>query len=130
MQKHGKSNNGFQDYLKNPNVNSLFLNENDPGEVYNLLTKLDERKASHTYGISSKFIQITIPFITIPSTEVFNKSFRGGVFPDKLKLAKVIPIHKAESKAQVNNYRPISVLPILRKKFLKNLCIRELCPLS
>ena len=40
MQKHGKSNNGFQDYLKNPNVNSLFLNENDPGKVYNLLTKL------------------------------------------------------------------------------------------
>ena len=42
-----------------------------------------------------------------------------GVFPKSLKLAKVIPIHKAEDKQNVSNYRPISILPLLSKIFEK-----------
>ena len=36
-----------------------------------------------------------------------------------MKLAKVIPIHKADSKYIVTNYRPISLLPIFSKIFEK-----------
>ena len=39
----------------------------------------------------------------------------GGVFPDKLKLSKVIPIFKSAEKYSMNNYRPISILPNFRK---------------
>ena len=35
--------------------------------------------------------------------------------PDKLKLAKVIPIYKSDNKLSVNNYRPISLLPVCSK---------------
>jgi len=51
-------------------------------------------------------------FISNPLSEVFNISLSVGEFPDKLKLAKVIPVYKTDDKLCVNNYRPISVLSV------------------
>ena len=42
-----------------------------------------------------------------------------GNFPSKLKLARVIPLYKSGDIADMNNYRPISVLPSLSKLFEK-----------
>jgi len=42
-------------------------------------------------------------------------SLATGIFPDKLTLAKVSPIHKSVDIKLVNNYRPISVLPTFSK---------------
>ena len=39
----------------------------------------------------------------------------SGIFPDKLKIAKVTPIYKKKTKEQVTNYRPISVLLVVSK---------------
>ena len=41
---------------------------------------------------------------------VFNISLENGLFPDKLKIAKIIPIYKSEDRLLTNNYCPISVL--------------------
>ena len=46
---------------------------------------------------------------------IFNNSFLQGKFPDKLKYASVTPIHKDGSKLLLNNYRPISILPLFSK---------------
>ena len=46
---------------------------------------------------------------------LINKSLETGIVPDKLKLAKVIPIYKSKDKELLNNYRPISLLPIISK---------------
>ena len=42
-------------------------------------------------------------------------SIKQGVFPEKMKMAKVIPIFKKGSKLNVENYRPISLLPVFSK---------------
>ena len=52
-----------------------------------------------------------------PLTFLINQSFHNGIFPDELKLAKVIPIYKSVSTMKLNNYRPISVLNIFSKTF-------------
>ena len=51
-------------------------------------------------------------------------------FPDKLKIAKVVPIHKSDDETMFNNYRPISILPPLSKVFEKVICCvgTPLCP--
>ena len=44
-----------------------------------------------------------------------NLSLANGFVPDEMKIAKVIPIHKAGEKSEFNNFRPISLLPIFSK---------------
>ena len=48
-------------------------------------------------------------------SDIFNMSFLTGQFPSVLKIAKVIPIHKKQSKVDYANYRPISLLSNIEK---------------
>ena len=46
---------------------------------------------------------------------MFNLSLSQGVFPDELKIAKVLPLFKSGDQTIFTNYRPISILPFLSK---------------
>ena len=50
-----------------------------------------------------------------PITVLINNSFYHGIFPDELKLARVVPIFKSGDSSNINNYRPISILPFFSK---------------
>ena len=52
--------------------------------------------------------------------DLFNLSFTTGAFPTLLITAKLIPIHKKDSKLNFTNYCPISLLSHL-DKILENL---------
>ena len=54
-----------------------------------------------------------------PLTHIINVSITNGYFPEEMKLAKVLPIFKVYNEAQIQNYRPISVLPFFSKIFEK-----------
>jgi hypothetical protein len=66
-------------------------------------------------------IKQIIYYIVKPFAHICNSSFINGVFPNKMKIAKVIPIFKKEDNSLFTNYRPISLLPqfskILEKLF-------------
>ena len=51
----------------------------------------------------------------MPLTYLFDMSLESGIFSDKLKTARVIPLYKAGDPANISNYRPISVLPCFSK---------------
>ena len=55
---------------------------------------------------------------------IINHCLSLGVFPQKLKIAKVIPIHKSGPTDKIENYRPISLLTSLSKIFEKLLLKR------
>ena len=50
-----------------------------------------------------------------PITLIINQSLYTGIFPNKLKLAKVILIYKKGDNTKLDNYRPISILPAISK---------------
>ena len=52
-------------------------------------------------------------------TYICNLSLQSGIFPNELKVAKVIPIFKAGDVHDVSNYRPVSILPQLSKIIAK-----------
>ena len=72
-------------------------------------------KSSTGFDISSKFLKQIAPTIVKHLTTLIKQVFNTGIFPDKLKLARVIPLHKNGNPSLLNNYRPISLLPVISK---------------
>ena len=66
-------------------------------------------------NISTKLLKSTIDEILIPLTHIINLSIQSATVPEKIKIAKIIPIYKSGEKDIFNNYRPISLLPALSK---------------
>ena len=70
-------------------------------------------------NISTKIIKNIKNEIALPITNLVNKMINDGLFPDKLKIAKIIPIYKKNDLHLFENYRPISILPSFSKIFEK-----------
>ncbi|KAJ8038244.1 hypothetical protein HOLleu_15610 [Holothuria leucospilota] len=47
-------------------------------------------------------------------THMFENVFTTGIYPDDLKIAKVIPLYK-KGDSLPENYRPTSLLPCINK---------------
>ena len=63
--------------------------------------------------------------LTKPLTFIINLSLETGVVPSEWKVAKVIPLYKSGSQAEIDNYRPISILPTL-SKILEKIVYKQL----
>ena len=61
--------------------------------------------------ITPSIIKDIISEIALPFTYIFNKSVQNDKFPDKLKIARIVPIYRFDDKKLINSYRPISILP-------------------
>jgi hypothetical protein len=70
-------------------------------------------------GISTKLIKQSKHIFIRPLTIIINQMLNTGIFPDQLKLSKVVPIHKKDDENLFTNYRPISLLPSISKCFEK-----------
>ena len=78
-------------------------------------------KATGLDNIPCKLLKIAADVIAPSLTCIFNQSLLTGIYPSDWKLAKVIPFFKNGSKTDLNNYRPISVIPAVAKIFEKNI---------
>jgi hypothetical protein len=99
------------------NKNSFFLRSTTPQEVHSLILQLANSNAKDIYDISSKVLKISIDFISYPLHIIINSCFEEGYFPEQLKKSKIVPIYKKGNKEEVQNYRPIAIVPALSKIF-------------
>ena len=75
-------------------------------------------KYSYGYdGISSALLKIIINEITPSLQLIINQCLTTGIFPDKLKIGKIIPVYKKGNNKLIDNYRPISLLPTISRIF-------------
>ena len=106
-------------FLCNRSSNLIFLKDTDPEEILQIISSLNPKKALGYDGISSKILQ-TLGYVISPILwNIFNESMQLGIFPDKLKIAKVIPLHKGGKTDVINNYQTISILSSLSKIYEK-----------
>ena len=80
-----------------------------------LLSGLSSNKATGIDKISCKIIKIAAPVIADSLTYIFNQVITQSSFPDEWKMARVTPIFKNGQRNLPENYRPISVLPVISK---------------
>ena len=85
--------------------------------VLERLSHLDERKATGPDKISAKLLRMVAPAVAASLTSLLNHSLSQGSFPAQWKEASVTPVPKPGDKFTMNNYRPISVIPVLAKVF-------------
>lgn len=102
--------------LKSQNQ-SMYFTPTDPYEIHNLLMKLNPNKAIDIYKFPIKVTKEIAHIISAPLSIIINKSVTQGIFPDRLKIARVSPIFKGGDKHEIINYRPISILPLFDKVF-------------
>ena len=50
---------------------------------------------------------------------LFEMSLENGIFSDKLRISRLIPLFKAGDPVNISNYRPMSVLPCFSKMLEK-----------
>ena len=81
---------------------------------------MDINKATGTDMIGPRLLKLAAPYIVGEITFICNHSINNSIFPTKWKEAKVTPLHKSGPHDDVNNYRPISILPILSKVLEKH----------
>ena len=81
------------------------------------LTTLNERKATGPDRISAKLLKMVTPAIFPSLTSLFNVSLSQGCFPTEWKEANVTPVLKCSDRQMVNDYHPVSVIPVIAKVF-------------
>ena len=79
------------------------------------LSRLKVTKASGPDGITARRLKDAAPVIAKPITYLVNLTISTGLIPTEWKDARVTPIFKSGARNDVNNYRPISVLPLVSK---------------
>ena len=109
----------FQSFLGPTNNQTIFLRPTSIAELQEICRSFDSRKAPGCDKIPMHLIKNSFEFIIVPLMNIINISLEMGVFPEKLKLAKIIPIFKAGDSGLYKNYRPISLLSNFSKFFEK-----------
>jgi hypothetical protein len=112
----------FQKYLDNPPMNSFYLRPFNEQEVLFEIKKIDPKKASGIDNIGGKILNICPEIFALNLCKLFNIYIEEGIYPDDMKIARVVALHKKGHKYLPNNYRPISLLPCFNKIFEKLLC--------
>ena len=107
------------DYLSSPNLDSFFISPCTAEEISSLIQSFKNGKSSGPNSIPVKLLKILNLPISKDLSVLVNESFVMGTFPEKLKIAKVIPIFKKGLATSKSNYRPISLLSIFSKLFEK-----------
>ena len=109
----------YTNYLRR-NVNEIFrFQVQTQDEIMKILTSLRTKDSSGFDGISTKFLKFLAPSQISPLTLIINQSLVTGIFPTKLKTAKVTPLHKKGHSYLMTNYRPVSLLSAISKLFEK-----------
>ena len=116
------SNKSYNHYLKNPTTATFHFEPTNSTTVTKINNELKTRHSTGPDGSSTKLLQYIKEPLIEAITITLNQSLNTGIFPEKLKIAKVIPIHKKEDPSLLENYRPISISPSISKIFEKIIC--------
>ena len=103
----------FPDITVNDSEFETVIMKDVKKEILNLNTKKSSNCGSIPATILKQSLDIYLPYLT----KCVNYTINEGKFPAELKHSEVIPLFKKEDPLKKENYRPVSLLPLLSKVF-------------
>jgi hypothetical protein len=86
---------------------------------YQFRNIIPNNKSYGLYSSPTNLLKCSRAIISPILSEILNTSIKSGIYPTKLKIAKIIPVYKGEDETDASNYRPISLLSIFNRIFEK-----------
>lgn len=96
---------------------SIFMNPSIPTDVLKIIYSLNNTNSVGYDDISTKILKVVAHSVSAPISHIINLSLSTGIFPKALKVSIIKPLHKKQSKESMENYRPISLIPVISKIF-------------
>ena len=103
--------------------NEMALDPTNADELKEIISHLNNVGAGFD-KINSRLFKSTYEHIMDILLHLFNSCLISGIFPSIFKVAVIKPIFKAGDPKELNNYRPISILPFISKVLEQLICNR------
>ena len=100
--------------IKYSNMHSMGITAVTTEELFQIFLNLKDSSAGCN-DIAACIVKSTFECNIDILLHIFNLSILNAIFPDELKLAKVMPLFKSGDIMLTNNYRPVSILPLFSK---------------
>ena len=105
----------FSSFLGNPLQENFNFTLVQSPEIQKIINNFKSKSSVGSDNISMKLFKRISNTLVIPLTFIINQSLTTGIFPNDLKIAKILPLFKKGCDKTFDNYRPISLLPCLSK---------------
>ena len=91
-------------------------------DILKEIKKLNPRKSTHSTDFPIKLLKENADIFASYLCDFFNQSIDNFEFLSILKNANITPVFKNRCRGSKENYRPVSILPVISKIFEKLLC--------
>ena len=106
----------YKEFMPSSRLSSFWFNPISTVELANLIEQLKCKYSTDSNGLSNVMMKNIAIEIAIPLTIIVNKSVLLGVFPEKWKSIKILPIYKKKGdRLEVENYRAIVIVNLFAK---------------
>ena len=97
------------------NQDSFCISPCTKEDIIEIISNLKSNKSVRPSGITTKILRLIKDDISEHLSLILNAPLATGIFPEKLKVSKVISIYKKDSKIEFYNYRSTSLLSNIDK---------------
>jgi len=91
------------------NIQELDLGTVNQAHICDVIKSLQPKNSTDIDGISTKLLKELSIYLSWPLAHIFNNSLRQGIFPNRLKTSRTVPIFKGGRADLCDNYRPIAI---------------------
>ncbi len=102
-----------------PSAHGLHFGIISNAEVVGVLRAMQSKSRQDINGLSIKILKHVAMEVSIPLAHIFILSISQRIFPEALKISRIVPIFKSGSADLCDNYRPIALLNTLTKALEK-----------
>ncbi|KAK3919186.1 putative RNA-directed DNA polymerase from transposon BS [Frankliniella fusca] len=94
---------------------SMYLSPVTESDIIVAISKLKNKKCSGHDDVTDYIVKTCYVPLVKPLQHLIQSSFNNGIFPEVLKISKILPLFKKENKEELGNYRPVANISVFAK---------------